>query len=48
LIAHLEKVIPNIGELGQLTSQLRRQVGKANGLVLTESIQPPILLRMKF
>ncbi len=47
LIAQLEKLIPNVGELGQLTRQLKAALADNQGLAISESIDPPIL-RMRF
>lgn len=47
LLSQLNKVIPRVGELGQVTAELQKQTKDAQGLAFTESILPPIR-RMKF
>jgi hypothetical protein len=47
LLSQLQRVIPRVGELGQVTAELQKQTKDAQGLAFTESILPPIR-RMKF
>lgn len=42
LLSQLEKVIPRVGELGQVAAELRDQLNAAQGIVISENFQPPI------
>ena len=47
LLSQIEKVLPRVGELGQLTRELEMRVSESEGLAVTDSIPTPIL-RMRF
>ncbi len=42
LLSHISKILPRVGQLGQLASELEVEVNTAGGLTVTDSIPTPI------
>ena len=47
LLSQIERVLPRVSQLGQLTRELEMRVSESEGLAVTDSIPAPIL-RMRF